>query len=91
MKRFATVAAVALMGFAASSAAGADQRTRAEPGSVEARMRDCMKYASKSVCEKRIKGPGGQPETGSNSEQDAMEKCMKFASQSACERKIIGP
>lgn len=89
--KWAVVAVVALTGFAVPSGAAADQVAQAQAGSIEARMQNCMKHASKSVCEQRIKGPSGQQRTGSNSEAEAMKKCMKFASQSACEKKIIGP
>jgi hypothetical protein len=72
------------------AAAASDGFAQADPGSEEARMQECMKYASQSVCERRIKGPAGQP-APLLSEQERMENCMQYASQSICERRIKGP
>ena len=91
MTRFAILAvAMALAGGAVPAGATDLQMAQAAPGSEEARMQDCMKYATRGVCEKRIKGPAGQPGPA-RSEQERMQECMKYASQGVCEKRIKGP
>ena len=72
------------------AAAASDGFAQADPDSEEGRMMECMKYASQSVCERRIKGPAGQP-APLLSEQERMDKCMRYSSRSICERRIKGP
>lgn len=62
MKQFTTVVALALVaGLNLSACAGTDPATnpplQPQPGSDEARVQDCMKTASRSVCEMKILGP----------------------------------
>lgn len=61
MKRFTTAAeaalTVTLMGLVLGSCAGSDPVADARSGSDEARIQDCMKQASRSVCEMKIIGP----------------------------------